>query len=132
MSNSYDKIQQEENKVKGGMNDDKSTQVLRLLKSDLEDAINAVDRVKGGEKDKVLQEKLKSHANQLIIHVPNLRHYIMTQEEYKGEEDLKKGKFADLIARMQGELADTRQQNESLLRDVMHEKEIQRKSEAMK
>lgn len=106
--NSYDKLEEEEIKMKGGRNDDKSTEVLRVLKDDLEDAINAVDRVKGGEKDKILQEKLKSHAKQLIIHVPNLRHYLMSQEEYKGEEDLKSGRFADLISRMQGEIADAR------------------------
>ena len=126
------KLDEEVKKMKGGMNDDKSTEVLRLLKNDLEDAINAVDRVKGGEKDKVLQEKLKSHANQLIIHVPNIRHYLMTHEEYKGEEELKKGKFADLFARMQGELTDARQQNERLMQELMNEKEIQRKSEALK
>ena len=60
--NSYDKLEEEEIKMKGGRNDDKSTEVLRVLKDDLEGAINAVDRVKGGEKDKILQEKLKSHA----------------------------------------------------------------------
>lgn len=56
----------------------------------------------------------------------------MSQEEYKGEEDLKSGRFADLISRMQGEIADARQLNESLMRDLMNEKEHQRKSEAMK
>ena len=101
---SYNKIEMDDAMLKG----DKSTEVLRILKSDLEDAINAVNRVKGEEKEKVLKEKLKSHANQLIIHVPNIRHHLMTQEEYKGEEELKKGKFADLVARMQADLADAR------------------------
>ncbi len=104
MSNNYDKIEMNDKMLKG----DKSTEVLRILKRDLEDAINVVENVKGGEKDKILQEKLKSHASQLIIYVPNLRHYLLTHEEYKGEEDLKKGKFADLIARLQGDLADAR------------------------
>jgi two-component sensor histidine kinase len=79
-----------------------------------------------------LLEKLKSHAKQLIIHVPNIKHLLMTHEEVKGEEDLKNGKFADLIGRLQGELADARQENERLMRELMNEKEHQRNSEMIK
>ena len=95
--------------------DDNSTQTLRNLRDNLTDAINAVDRVKGpAEKEKVLQEMLKSHANQLTIHVPNLRHYLLSHEEHKKEST----EFVDILRAKEKDLAIVREHNLELMKKI--------------
>lgn len=99
------------------------------------DAIQAVEKLGKVEKDKeaaFISEKLKSHAKQLLILMPNIRTYLISPEESKLEEDQRNGHFATLIGRMRDEMREVQEKNERLMRDLHNERENQRTREEIK